>query len=159
MEYIGLRYFNVFGPRQSPEGPYAAVVPIWVATLMEGKPCTVHGDGTTSRDFCYVANVFQANPLAAATTKKEAMNQIYNIAVGERTTLLDLYRMIRDRLTLFRPELQGLEPQFGPFRQGDVRHSQADITKAGRLLGYAPTHTVAQGLDAAIPWYGANLGA
>lgn len=159
MECIGLRYFNVFGPRQSPEGPYAAVVPIWVATLMEGKPCTVHGDGTTSRDFCYVANVLQANLLAATTTKKEAMNQIYNIAVGERTTLLDLYRMIRDRLTPFRPELQGLEPQFGPFRQGDIRHSLADITKARTCLGYVPSHTVAQGLDVAIPWYGANLGA
>lgn len=153
MECIGLRYFNVFGPRQSPEGPYAAVIPIWVATLMEGEPCTINGDGTTSRDFCYVENVLQANLLAATTTKKEAVNQIYNVAVGERTTLLDLYGMIRDRLMPFRPDLRDLEPQFGPFRQGDIQHSLADITKARTILSYVPSYTVAQGLDGALPWY------
>ncbi len=156
MECVGLRYFNVFGRRQSPEGPYAAVIPIWVANLLTGKACVVNGDGQTSRDFCYIDNVLQANLLAATTDAPEAVNTVYNIAVGERVTLLDLYRLIRDRLQEARPDLRGVEPQFGPFRPGDVRHSQADITKAKRLLGYAPSHTVAQGLDAAIPWYSSH---
>jgi len=116
----------------------------------------VNGDGQTSRDFCYIDNVLQANLLAATIDHPEAVNTVYNIAVGERTTLLDLYRMIRDRLQGARPDLRGVEPHFGPFRPGDVRHSQADIMKAKRLLGYAPSHTVAQGLDAAIPWYGSR---
>jgi UDP-N-acetylglucosamine 4-epimerase len=153
MECVGLRYFNVFGRRQSPEGPYAAVIPIWVANLLGGKACVVNGDGQTSRDFCYIDNVLQANLLAATTEHPEAVNTVYNIAVGEQTTLLELYRMIRDRLQGAHPDLRGVEPQFGPFRPGDIRYSQADITKAKRLLGYAPTCTVAQGLDAALPWY------
>jgi UDP-N-acetylglucosamine 4-epimerase len=153
MECVGLRYFNVFGRRQSPEGPYAAVIPIWVAALMEGKSCRVHGDGGTSRDFCYVDNVLQANLLAATTENREAVNRVYNIAVGEQTTLTDLYRMIRARLVALRPDVAGLEPLYGPFRQGDIRHSLADVTKARSYLGYVPSHTVRQGLDEAVPWY------
>jgi len=159
MDCIGLRYFNVFGRRQRPDGPYAAVIPIWIANLLKGKGCVVNGDGTTSRDFCYVDNVLQANLLAATTTNPQALNTVYNVAVGERTTLLELYAMIRDRLVPFRPDLGGVEPHFGPFRPGDIRHSLADIAKAGRQLGYAPTHTVAQGLDEAISWYAATLSA
>jgi UDP-N-acetylglucosamine 4-epimerase len=157
MECVGLRYFNVFGRRQSPDGPYAAVIPIWVANLLQGKPCVVNGDGTTTRDFCYVDNVVQANFLAATITKPQALNTVYNIGVGERTTLIELYTMIRDRLIPFRPNLRGTEPHFGPFRVGDIQHSLADIGKASRHLGYTPTHTVAQGLDEAIPWYAASL--
>jgi len=159
MECVGLRYFNVFGRRQSPDGPYAAVIPIWVANMLEGRPCVINGDGATSRDFCYVDNVTQANLLAAATANPQALNTVYNIAVGERTTLHELYTMIRDRLIPFRPGLRGTEPHFGPFRQGDIRHSLSDIGKAARLLSYSPTHTVAQGLDEAISWYAASLGA
>lgn len=154
---VGLRYFNVFGRRQSPAGPYAAVIPQWVANLLAGKSCVVNGDGSTSRDFCYVENVLQANILAATTGTTEAVNTVYNIAAGERTTLLELYAMIRDRLVPFRSELQGLEPHFGPFRPGDIRHSLADISKARRQLGFHPTHTVAQGLDEAIHWYAATM--
>jgi len=157
MECIGLRYFNVFGRRQSPDGPYAAVIPIWVASLLQGDPCIVNGDGATSRDFCYIQNVLQANLLAAITDNPEAVNTVYNIAIGERTALVDLYVMIRDRLLAYRPDLKGMEPHFGPFRPGDIRHSQADISKARRLLGYVPAHTVAQGLDETIAWYAATL--
>jgi UDP-N-acetylglucosamine 4-epimerase len=113
----------------------------------------VNGDGTTTRDFCYVDNVVQANLLAAMTLNPKAMNTVYNIAAGERTTLLELYAMIRDLLIPHRSQLREVEPQFGPFRPGDIRHSLADIGKASRQLGYAPTHTVAQGLDAVVPWY------
>ena len=158
IECIGLRYFNVFGRRQSPDGPYAAVIPIWVANLLQGKACVVNGDGSTTRDFCYVENVLQANLLAAVTMNSEAINTVYNIAVGERTTLLELYTMIRDRLIISRPDLRGAEPQFGPFRPGDILHSLADIGKATRNLGYMPSHSVAQGLDEALSWYVATLG-
>ena len=156
MECVGLRYFNVFGRRQSPEGPYAAVIPIWVANMLMGKTCVINGNGATSRDFCYVDNVLQANLLAATTMKAEALNTAYNIAVGERTALLELYAMIRDRLILIRPGLRTRDPHFGPFRTGDIQHSLADIGKARRQLGYVPTHTVAQGLDEAISWYAAS---
>lgn len=156
---IGLRYFNVFGRRQRPDGPYAAVVPLWVSNLLKGKACVVNGDGATSRDFCYVENVLQANLLAATTENQEALNTVYNIAVGECTTLLELYAMIRDRLVPLRPALRGVEPHFGPFRPGDIRHSLADIAKAKQRLGYSPSHTVAQGLDEAIHWYADTLGA
>lgn len=155
---IGLRYFNVFGRRQNPDGPYAAVIPLWVANLLKGKTCVVNGDGTTSRDFCYVENVLQANILAATTENRKAVNTVYNIAVGQQTTLMELYAMIRDRLVPFRLDLKDFKPDFAPFRPGDIRHSLADITKAKQLLGYRPTHTVAQGLDAAIHWYVGTLG-
>ena len=159
MECIGLRYFNVFGPRQSPEGPYAAVIPIWVGNLLSDKPCVINGDGQTTRDFCYIDNALQANLLAATTDNPEALNTVYNIAVGNQTSLCELYAMIQESLRSVRPELHAVEPHFGPFRAGDIRHSQADISKAKRLLGYAPVHAVAQGLDAAIPWYSATLAA
>lgn len=154
---MGLRYFNVFGRRQATDGPYAAVIPIWVSNLLHGKRCVVNGDGSTSRDFCYIDNVVQANLLAATTGRPEALNAVYNVAVGKRSTLLELYELVRARLAVLRPEVSGLEPQFVPFRSGDIPHSQADIAKAMLLLGYMPSHTLAQGLDAAIPWYAANL--
>jgi UDP-N-acetylglucosamine 4-epimerase len=157
MECIGLRYFNVFGRRQRPDGPYAAVIPIWVANLLKGKACVVNGDGNTSRDFCYIDNVLQANLLAATSISPLAVNTVYNIAVGERTTLLELYAMIKNCLIPIRPDLREAAPHFGPFRQGDIQHSQADITKAKHRLGYEPTHTIAQGLEEAIPWYAVTL--
>ena len=154
---VGLRYFNVFGRRQDPEGAYAAVIPRWVARLLAGEVCEVNGDGATTRDFCYVDNVVQANVLAAAATAEAALGQVYNVACGERTTLLELFRMIRDGLAALRPELGGARPVHLPARAGDIRHSQADIGKIRSLLGYEPTHTVAQGLAEALPWYAADL--
>lgn len=158
LECIGLRYFNVFGPRQSPDGPYAAVIPTWIANLVKGKPCIVNGDGETSRDFCYINNVLQANILAATTENANALNRVYNIAFGERTRLIDLFAMIRDRVAAIRPEVKGVEPQFGLFRQGDVRHSLANIGLAKRELGYEPMSSVAQGLAETVPWYVAVFG-
>lgn len=148
MEVIGLRYFNVFGPRQDPAGAYAAVIPRWIGELLEGKTCTIHGEGDTSRDFCFVANAVQANVLAATTEDAAALDQVYNVAVGDRTTLNELYRWIRDGLArrLDAPALADLEPLRGPYREGDVKHSQADISKARTLLGYEPTQVVRDGL-------------
>jgi UDP-N-acetylglucosamine 4-epimerase len=150
MELVGLRYFNVFGRRQDPEGPYAAVIPRWIAALLRGEPCVIYGDGETSRDFCYVDNVVQANLLAGtAPAGSAALNQVFNIAYGARTTLTELNQLLRDRLP--NRDLPG--PQYQPFREGDIRHSLADVDKARRLLGYAPTHSVAQGLDETMGWY------
>ena len=157
MECIGLRYFNVFGPRQDPEGAYAAVVPKWIAAMVENRPVRINGDGETSRDFCYVANAVQANLLAALSTKPKAINRVYNIAVGERTTLNELFEMLKRRLLPDYPHLKDMLPSYVPFRAGDVRHSQADIQKARELIGYEPTHDVAAGLDEALAWYKANL--
>jgi len=154
---IGLRYFNIFGPRQDPEGAYAAVVPKWVAAMIRGEPVYINGDGETSRDFCYIANAVQANLLAATADNPEAANQVYNVAVGERTTLNDLFCAIRDALSVRFPQLRDLKPVYRDFRPGDVRHSQADISKARDLLGYAPTHRIADGLKEAIDWYVADL--
>jgi len=155
---IGLRYFNVFGPRQDPDGAYAAVMPKWVASLLKKEPVFINGDGETSRDFCYVENVVQANLLAATTTNEDALNQAYNIAVGDRTTLNDLYRAIHDGLRRRNPALPEQKPTYREFRVGDVRHSLANVDKARRLLGYAPTHTMPQGLELALDWYVANVG-
>lgn len=155
---IGLRYFNVFGPRQDPDGAYAAVIPKWVASLLKQEPVFINGDGETSRDFCYVENVVQANLLAATTTNEDAANQAYNIAVGDRTTLNDLYRAIHDGLRRRNPALPEQKPTYRDFRVGDVRHSLANVDKARRLLGYAPTHTMPQGLELALDWYVANVG-
>lgn len=155
---VGLRYFNVFGPRQDPGGPYAAVIPRWIGAMLRGEAPIINGDGQTSRDFCYVANAVQANLRAALATSADAIGQCYNIAVGGRTTLLDLFRMIRRELSgrpCSRDELPPLEPQFAPFRAGDIPHSQADISKAQRLLGYSPTHTVEQGIRETVTWYAA----
>lgn len=150
---IGLRYFNVFGPRQDPQGAYAAVIPRWVAAQLRSEPCRINGDGETSRDFCYVANVVQANLRAALTQQPEAINQVYNIAVGQRTTLKQLHAAIGAALLTIRPALRIAPPQFGDFRAGDVRHSLADVSKAAALLGYAPTHDVQAGLAEAVEWY------
>lgn len=163
---IGLRYFNVFGPRQDPQGAYAAVIPRWTAALLQGETVHINGDGETSRDFCFVANAVQANLLAATadasrlagpTGLPSALNQVYNIAVGERTTLNTLFGLLRDNLAD-----QGVEADIQPvhrdFRAGDVRHSLADIGKARRLLGYLPTHDIGQGIRATMDWYVANHG-
>jgi UDP-N-acetylglucosamine/UDP-N-acetylgalactosamine 4-epimerase len=150
---IGLRYFNVFGPRQDPNGAYAAVIPKWTASLLRGDTVFINGDGETSRDFCFIANAVQANLLAATTEQAQALDEVYNVAVGERTSLNDLFRLIRDGLAQRQPRLAGVEPSYRDFRAGDVRHSLADVGKAGKLLGYAPSHTLAQGLGAALPWY------
>jgi UDP-N-acetylglucosamine 4-epimerase len=157
METVGLRYFNVFGPRQDPDGAYAAVVPRWIASMLRGEELRINGSGETSRDFCYVRNVVQANLLAATTERKEALNEAYNIAVGARTTLLELFAALRTRLGARHPRIAGLVPVHGPFRTGDVLHSLADIGKARRLLGYEPTHTMEQGLDEALDWYEKSL--
>lgn len=156
---VGLRYFNIFGPRQDPDGAYAAVIPKWIAQFLGRQPVYINGDGTTSRDFCYVANAVQANILAAATDNPAALNQIYNIAVAERTTLNELFEAGRLLLVDQCPWLRDYRPQYREFREGDVLHSQADIAKAQRLLGYAPTHRISDGLKEAMAWYVKNLAA
>jgi UDP-N-acetylglucosamine 4-epimerase len=153
---IGLRYFNVFGPRQDPNGAYAAVIPKWASAMLRGQACQMNGDGETSRDFCYVANAVQVNLRAALAEKPEAVKQVYNVAVGDRTTLLQLHEAIGQALQRVRPGLTVLPPTFADFRPGDVRHSLADISKAAALLGYAPTHDVRAGLAEAMDWYVAN---
>jgi UDP-N-acetylglucosamine 4-epimerase len=157
IETIGLRYFNVFGPRQNPAGAYAAVIPKWIAAMIKREPVLINGDGETSRDFCYVDNVVQINLLAATTTNPKAVNQVYNVAVNQRTTLNELFVMLRERLLPHYPHLRRYKPVYREFRGGDVRHSQADINKASRLLGYRPTHRIEHGLDAALDWYRRNL--
>ena len=153
----GLRYFNVFGARQDPEGAYAAVIPTWVAALLRGQPVFINGDGQTSRDFCYIDNVVQANLRAALTFDAKPAHEVFNIACGDRTTLLELYRHIRDLLARRHPAIASVEPTHRAERAGDVRHSLADIGKARQLIGYAPTHTMAQGLAEAIDWYQVNV--
>ncbi|MEY2429373.1 MAG: UDP-N-acetylglucosamine/UDP-N-acetylgalactosamine 4-epimerase [Verrucomicrobiota bacterium] len=153
LETIGLRYFNVFGPRQDPDGPYAAVIPKWIAAMIKNEPVQIHGDGETTRDFCYVANVVQANLLAAAVQRQDAINETYNIALHDRTSLNELFGVLRDKLLPFHPDLERCRPVYSDFRPGDVRHSEADISKAQRLLGYKPSHTVAEGLAEALDWY------
>ncbi len=157
LEAIGLRYFNVFGPRQDPEGPYAAVIPKWIAALIQGQPVYVNGDGETSRDFCYVANAVQANLLAATTANAQAINRVYNVALNERTTLNQLFALLREHLAAYFPAVRERQPVYRDFRSGDVRHSQADISPAEQLLGYKPTHNLGRGLGAAMGWYKKNL--
>ena len=156
-ESIGLRYFNVFGPRQDPNGAYAAVIPQWIAALIKGELLRINGDGETSRDFCYIDNVIQVNILAALSNDSEAINQVYNVALNERTSLNQLYEMIRSLLVKEFPYLNKHKPEYVDFREGDVRHSQADISKAARLLGYKPTHRIDKGLKQALDWYIANV--
>lgn len=153
LESIGLRYFNVFGPRQDPEGAYAAVIPKWFSALLHGKPAYINGDGETSRDFCYVDNAVQANTLAATTENTDALNQVYNVAFGERTTLSALFQMIRNVVTETRPEAKAAQPTYRDFRPGDVRHSLADISKAQKFLSYEPKFSVDRGLQLATKWY------
>jgi UDP-N-acetylglucosamine 4-epimerase len=156
---IGLRYFNVFGPRQDPNGAYAAVIPKWTAALLKGEPVYINGDGETSRDFCYVANAVQANLLAATATSPEARNQVYNVAVGDRTTLNELFYLLRDNLAQnatdseTRQAITAREPVYREFREGDVRHSQADISKAKTQLAYTPEFNISSGIQAAMPWH------
>jgi UDP-N-acetylglucosamine 4-epimerase len=156
---VGLRYFNVFGPRQDPEGAYAAVIPRWVATMLRGEAIRINGDGETTRDFCYIANVVQANVLAAVTRDPAAIGEVYNVAVGGRLSLNDLARALRELIEARHAGMRVPPPVHGDFRAGDVRHSQADIAKARRLLGYAPTYDVRAGLREALPWYEAQAGA
>ena len=154
---IGLRYFNVFGPRQDPDGAYAAVIPKWIAQIIRSEPVFINGDGETSRDFCYVENAIQANLLSATTDNPAALNQVYNVAVAGRTTLNELFELERGLLTEHFPRVREYRPHYREFREGDVRHSQADISKARKLLGYAPTHHVGDGLKHAMDWYVRNL--
>jgi len=150
---IGLRYFNVFGPRQDPDGAYAAVIPKWIASMLKGESIYINGDGETSRDFCFIANVIQANLLAATTEKAEADNQVYNVAVGDRTTLNELYIQIQHNLLSHYQNLHDAKPVYRHFRAGDVRHSLADVNKAATLLEYKPTHRIDEGLKVSMNWY------
>ncbi len=158
LETIGLRYFNVFGPRQDPEGDYAAVIPKWIAAMLGGAPVCINGDGETSRDFCYVENVVQANVLAALAGDPAAVGRAYNVAVGERTTLNRLFEVLRETLINRGARAAIAPPVYRDFRAGDVRHSLADIGDAQRLLGYAPTHGFDAGIAASAGWYVADLG-
>ncbi len=153
LDTVGLRYFNVFGPRQDPDGAYAAVIPRWAAAMLHGEPCTINGDGLTSRDFCFVANAVQANLLAATVEQPAAVNQVYNVAVGDQTTLTALHALLAQALAAARPGLQVVAPEQRPFRAGDVRHSQADVGKARSLLGYRPSHAIGVGIGEVAHWY------
>ena len=153
---IGLRYFNVFGKRQDPNGAYAAVIPKWTASMIAGDDVFINGDGETSRDFCFIENTVQANILAATTTDENAKNQVYNVAVGDRTTLNELYRAIQNALAENGVQYDK-DPIYRDFRAGDVRHSQASIAKIQQHLGYAPKYKIAEGIQLAMQWYVHNL--
>jgi UDP-N-acetylglucosamine/UDP-N-acetyl-alpha-D-glucosaminouronate 4-epimerase len=154
---IGLRYFNVFGPRQDPDSAYAAVIPAWIAAMIRNTPVYVNGDGSTTRDFCYVGNVVQANLLAATTANPDAVNQVYNIAANEQTSLNELFEMLRTLLARRYPHVLQIAPTYRDFRQGDVRFSRADIGKARRLLGFRAAVRVPQGMERTVDWYAARL--
>ncbi|MDB6025428.1 MAG: Vi polysaccharide biosynthesis protein VipB/TviC [Verrucomicrobiales bacterium] len=156
-ESIGLRYFNVFGPRQDPDGAYAAVIPKWLASLIKTEPIYINGDGETSRDFCFINNVVQANLLAATTQQPGAANRAYNVAVGERTTLNQLFGFLNEGLRKRDPNLPDQKPVYREFRAGDVRHSLASVDKAKAFLGYQPTHSTQAGLESALDWYLAHV--
>jgi UDP-N-acetylglucosamine 4-epimerase len=158
LQSIGLRYFNVFGPRQDPKGAYAAVIPKWIDSMISGETVYINGDGETSRDFCYISNVVQANLLAASTPKLEAVNQVYNIAVGGRTTLNELYEQLKINLINTWPQLKGAKVGYRDFRQGDVRHSLASIDKAKNLLSYEPNVSLRQGVVMVVHWYTGTIG-
>lgn len=153
MEFAGLRYFNVFGPRQDPDGPYAAVMPIWIASMLKGDPVYINGDGETSRDFTYVANVVQANLLAATAPSFPEPARAFNVAIGGRTTLNELFDALRSGLAPLRPDLEIPDPICRDFRPGDIRHSHADFSRARDELGFSPTHDLAAGLKLAMPYY------
>ena len=157
IETIGLRYFNVFGKRQDPEGAYAAVIPKFASSLIRHQAPVINGDGSYSRDFTFVDNVIQANQLAALVDKKEAINTVYNVACGERTSLNELFTELRDNLSKFDPAISGIEAQYGPERAGDIPHSLASIDKARELLGYDPQYDFKKGLSKATEWYFKNL--
>jgi UDP-N-acetylglucosamine 4-epimerase len=153
LECIGLRYFNVFGRRQDPNGAYAAVIPKWFAGFLRKEPIYINGDGETSRDFCYIDNVTQANLLAACVEDESAVGQVYNVAYGQRTTLNELFYLIRDRVYEVEHSVDEINPVYRDFRPGDVRHSLADISKAEKHLGYEPVYSVRDGLQEAARWY------
>lgn len=153
LKTIGLRYFNIFGRRQDPDGAYAAVIPKWIASMIKNEPIYINGDGETSRDFCYIDNTVQANLLAATVSDDRAINQVYNVAVGDRASLNQLYHHLRENLSNRFHHLNNAQPVYRDFRSGDVRHSLADIGKANHLLGYQPTHRIAEGLHSAMDWY------
>jgi UDP-N-acetylglucosamine 4-epimerase len=157
MEIIGLRYFNVFGRRQTPNGAYAAVIPKFIGQFLKGETPVINGDGNYSRDFTYIDNVLQMNHLAMTTENPEAINQVYNTAVGDRVTIREMAETIQKGLSEYNAEIQTLKIQFGPIREGDVPHSQASIDKAKKLLDYKPTHTFIEGLKASLEWYYKNL--
>ena len=150
---IGLRYFNIFGKRQDPNGAYAAVIPKWVASVLNNEDVYINGDGETSRDFCYIDNAVQSNILAAMTENNEAIDQVYNVALNDRTSLNELHRMIQDKIMQRVPGIEIKEPIYRDFRPGDVRHSQASVDKAHKLLEYRPKYKISEGLDKAIDWY------
>lgn len=152
LETIGLRYFNVFGPRQNPKGPYAAVIPIWIDTMLRGEACVINGDGSTSRDFCYIANVVQANIRAALTEKIGSNHSVFNIAASHQTSLLELHSILQDYLSST-PGFKAKPAEFRPFRKGDVLHSLADITAAKNVLKYKPAFQVAEGLRQTVKWF------
>jgi UDP-N-acetylglucosamine 4-epimerase len=156
-QLVGLRYFNVFGRRQDPDGPYAAVIPRWIASLVEGKPCVMFGDGSNSRDFCYVDNIVQANLLAATAPDPAVTGTVYNCGCNGRTDLKQLFTMIRDNLAKAFPEVANAEPVFEGPRAGDVAHSQAAIDKISAALGYAPSHMVEEGMAETVAWFAQRL--
>lgn len=153
LDTVGLRYFNVFGPRQDPNGPYAAVIPRWVEALLRKDVVWINGDGETTRDFCYVTNAVQANLRAAIAAGNGVAGEVFNVAVHDQTSLNQLFSTLRSLLTEIDPTIAQSEPRHRGFRSGDVRHSLADISKAQRLLGYVPSHTLRAGLEEALPWY------
>jgi len=150
---IGLRYFNIFGKRQDPNGAYAAVIPKWVSSIINKEDVFINGDGETSRDFCYIDNTVQMNLIAATTEKEEAIDQVYNVALNERTNLNKLHKMIEERLVERISGLKKKKPIYRDFRSGDVRHSEANIDKAQKLLDYQPQFKISEGLDEAMDWY------
>lgn len=156
MQIIGLRYFNVFGPRQDPNGAYAAVIPKWFASMLRGETIFINGDGETSRDFCFVENAVQINLLAATTENEAAIGQVYNVAFGKQTSLNELFAAIKLRVMAYNQNISDIVPVYRDFRAGDVRHSLADITKAQTLLNYAPQYSLQAGLDKASGWYFSN---
>jgi UDP-N-acetylglucosamine 4-epimerase len=153
LETIGLRYFNVFGPRQDPDGAYAAVIPKWIAAMLRGETVYINGDGETARDFCFIDNVVQANILAATVGNPEAINRVYNVALGDQTSLNQLFASLRDLLKARDASFDCAPPVYRDFRPGDVRFSRADISKARELLGFKPTVRVHDGLARALDWY------
>jgi UDP-N-acetylglucosamine/UDP-N-acetylgalactosamine 4-epimerase len=158
IDSVGLRYFNVFGPRQDPNGAYAAVIPRWTQRLLAGERCVLHGDGNKSRDFCFVANVVQANILAALASENEVAPRIFNVACGERTTLFELFAAIRERVTPFRPTATDVSLFVEPERAGDIPHSLASIDRATACLGYTPTYDLRRGLDETVGYYARAVG-
>jgi UDP-N-acetylglucosamine 4-epimerase len=150
---IGLRYFNIFGPRQDSNGAYAAVIPKWVSSMLHGEEIFINGQGDTSRDFCFIDNAVEMNILAATTQDPEARNQVYNVALNDQTTLNELYALIKAALQKRLPDLNFIDPVYRDYRKGDVRHSRANIEKAAKLLGYAPDYRIGQGLELTMDWY------